>query len=94
MNSIVNYKAAMKLGITIPEYCLLDVVYQIQSVSKYGFCGLSVKELSKITGISQRTIHRYLKSFEQQNIVKREGECRIYLTNINDNKFIKYKTAK
>jgi predicted transcriptional regulator len=65
----------IELGLTINEYCFVDMVYNLSSspnAAILGWCYASKESLGKMLGVSSRTINTFIKNMIDKNLVEKQ----------------------
>lgn len=76
----INHKAQQKLGLTLTEYCLADLVYHLgNNPKRTGWCDASKAYLADAIGVTERGIFKMLTKLEEDGLITR-GESRLIRT--------------
>lgn len=72
----INHNARLELELTLNEYCLLDLIYNLQNAptsrdSFGGWCYASKNKLGEYLGVSEQTIHTLLRKLENRQLIQK-----------------------
>ena len=69
----ILHDARIKLGISVAEYCLADVIHQLSGNHSDvpGWCFASKEYLGDVLGYSRQSIHAMIKNLEKKGIIER-----------------------
>lgn len=75
----INHNARIDLGLSLNEYCLMDLIYNLSSAPKSrdsfgGWCYASKEKLGEYLGISKQSIHTMLNRLEARGYVLRNEQ--------------------
>lgn len=71
----VLHTVRKSLGLTVVEYCMLDLIYQVQTYpANAGKCEKSYAELSEVLGISKSGAAEICKRLEERGFLEKKGE--------------------
>jgi DNA-binding MarR family transcriptional regulator len=75
-NTIIDYEARKKLGLTINEYCIADFIYKSaadpsNNVAGWGFInGEKVGQIGAAVGLTRSTVYRSLQKLKAKKIIE------------------------
>lgn len=75
----VNHQARIKLDLTINEYCLSDLIYNLSNNPNNkanNWCYASKETLGKCLGLSKQSIHTILNKLEKKKIIIKNPETK------------------
>lgn len=73
----IIHQAREELGLSLNEYALADIIYQLQNspTSKYeGWCYSSKAYLGKCIGVSEQAVHGILNKLYEKELLENEGK--------------------
>lgn len=82
----INHNARLKLGLTVLEYCLCDLIYNLANnpTSNYPqWCYSSKEYLAFNLGVSKQTIHTLITKLVSRDLIKRHLETKHLQISIN-----------
>lgn len=68
----INHVARQQLGLSLNEYCLVDLIYNLSnnpSNKMLGWCYASKTTLGEMLGLSEQSIHALLRKLETKKLV-------------------------
>lgn len=75
----ILHKAREKLGLSLNEYALVDIIYQLQNnpASKHkGWCYSSKNYLGKCIGVSEQAVHGMLNRLYDKGLLEKQEETK------------------
>ena len=75
----IIHQAREKLGLSLNEYAVVDIIYQLQNnpnSSHPGWCYASKKTLGDCVGISEQAIHSILKKLYDKGYLEKQDETK------------------
>lgn len=75
----INHTARLDLGLSLNEYCLMDLIYNLSNAPKSrdsfgGWCYASKETLGEYLGISKQSIHAMLNRLEAKNYITKNEQ--------------------
>src|SRR5258708_15159308 len=68
----INYKTREKLGISIIEYCVADIINRLSNTPDYPYCLISQESIGRNIGISERQVIRITKKLVSLGYLEQE----------------------
>lgn len=79
----IMHEPRLKLGLSLEEYCILDMVYRLStnpSAPVAGWCSMSKTTMSHFMGVSRRSIFNALKKLEEEGFITKSSDGRLIKT--------------
>lgn len=73
----INHVARIKMGLSLVEYCLADLIYNLSNSPKSsipGWCYASKKTLSKNLDISEREVFRIVNKLIEKKLIEKQED--------------------
>jgi len=73
------HQAREKLGLSLNEYALADIIYQLQNnptSDHMGWCYASKKTLGNCVGLSERAVYKTLNRLEKEGLIEKQEKTK------------------